>query len=176
MDSWEREDEEENRKERDREIFKKYRGEFCLSGDEGEEYIMSLNGVKELSEFVDGMKKREVDPDYQKAMRLEKLTVVELEKLLKGILVKEKFINLVLDKPMIDKYVIVPLNVQDGDSLRGEYDSVHRLQRVLKKSLEGTNWRLMSLGVDYRLGYLSCKLKGYEQEADLIQIVKVKKS
>ena len=31
----------------------------------------------------------------------------------------------------------------------------------------------MSEGVHYRLGYLSGKLKGYEQEEDLLQLVKV---
>ena len=173
MDEWDREDDErEDGKEKDKELLKKYRSEFCLSEKEGGEYIVSLSTVKELSEYVKETERKRVDPDYQKAKELKKLTVVELEKFVKEILEKEKYIKLVFDKPMIDKYVIVPVAVQDEDSGRNEYDSVYKLQNVLKKSLEGTNWRLMSTGVSYRLGYLSCKLKGYEQEADLVKLFK----
>ena len=62
--------------------------------------------------------------------------------------------------------------MQDADSSRVETDSVRRFQRIVKKTLEETNWRLMSEGVHYRLGYLSGRLKGYEQEEDLLQLVK----
>jgi hypothetical protein len=76
------------------------------------------------------------------------------------------------DRPEIDKYIIVPFTVQDEDSARKDYDSERVLKRILKKVLEGTNWRLMSDGVDYRLGYLSGRLKGYEHESDLLDLVK----
>jgi hypothetical protein len=62
--------------------------------------------------------------------------------------------------------------LQDADSSRVEADSVRRFHRIIKKALEGTNWRLMSEEVHYRLGYLSGRLKGYEQEEDLFQLVK----
>jgi len=55
---------------------------------------------------------------------------------------------------------------------RQEYDSKNNLKKLIKKILEKTNWRLMSEGIDYRLGYLSGKLKGYENEEDLIKIVR----
>ena len=171
---WDKEDAES--KVKDKELLKKYRAEFCLSETEGEEYILDSNRMKEFSLFLKDMKEKKDDPDYEKAMNLKKLTIVELEKFLKGVLVNENYIKLVFDKPIIDRHVIMPLTVQDGDSTRKEYDSVHMLERVLKKSLESTNWRLMSQGVNYRLGVLSCQLKGYEQEADLIKIVKFKKS
>lgn len=66
----------------------------------------------------------------------------------------------------------MPFTAQDADSSRKENDSVHKLQRIIKRTLEGTNWRLMSEGAHYRLGYLSGKLKGYEHEEDLLQLVK----
>ena len=77
-----------------------------------------------------------------------------------------------LDKPDIDRYVIVPFTVKDAESSRAEADSTRKLHKTIKKTLENTNWRLMSEGVHYRLGYLSGKLKGYEQEEDLLQLVK----
>jgi hypothetical protein len=174
---WDREDAEwKEQKKKDKHLLEEYRHKFCLSEAEGEEYILSSDRLKEMANFCKSLEQKKADPDYEKAMNLKKLTIVELEKFLKGILEKEKYIRLALDKPVIDKHVIVPLTVQDEDSSRNEYDSIHVLGRVLKKNLEGTNWRLMSQGVNYRLGFLSCQLKGYEQEADLIQIIKSRKS
>lgn len=103
---------------------------------------------------------------------MKKLTIVEFEKLISGAIEKEKYIKLMLEKPEIDRFVIVPFTAQDADSSRKENASVCKLNRVIKKTLEGTNWRLMSEGVHYRLGYLSGRLKGYEQEEDLLQLVK----
>jgi len=45
-------------------------------------------------------------------------------------------------------------------------------QKVIKTALDPTNWRLMTAGLSYRLGYLSGSLKGYEWEEDLMEIVK----
>ncbi len=169
-DTAERKDRERN----DRELLERYRVEFCLSEVEGEEYIMDSGRMKALMESFKEAEQKRSDPDYQKVMELKKLKIAELEKLLTGVLAQEKYIKLMLDKPVMDRQVVVPLTVQDDDPSRKEYDSVHKLQRLLKKKLEGTNWRLMSEGINYRLGYLSCRLKGYEQEADLIEIVRSK--
>lgn len=69
------------------------------------------------------------------------------------------------------KHVIIPFTVQDEDPDRKEYDSTHKLQKIVKAALSETNWRLMSEGVMYRLGYVYGRLKGYEQEEDLMKIV-----
>lgn len=57
----------------------------------------------------------------------------------------------------------------------GNYDSKNNLRRLIKKTLEKTNWRLTSEGVDYRLGYLRGKLKGYEEESDIIELIRKRK-
>ncbi|MDP2654360.1 MAG: hypothetical protein Q8Q08_10055 [Candidatus Omnitrophota bacterium] len=173
MDQWDTDDiERKKQKKKDQELLEKRRADFCLSDNEGVEYILDSNRLKEFAEVLKEREQKKADPAYEEAMKLKKLTIVELEKFLKMVLEKEKYINLSFDKPIIDKHVIVPLTVQDEKSTREEYISVWTFQRILKKALNDTNWRLMSEGVNYRLGYLICKLKGYEQEADLIQIVK----
>ncbi len=173
MAEWDKDTaERKDRERKDHELLERYRGEFCLSEVEGEEYIMDSGRMKAfMNSFKEAEQKRS-DPDYQKAMELRKLKIAELEKILAGVLEQKKYIKLTLDKPVMDRQVVVPLTVQDDDPSRKEYDSVHKLQRLLKKTLEGTNWRLMSEGINYRLGYLSCRLKGYEQEADLMEIVR----
>ena len=59
----------------------------------------------------------------------------------------------------------------DNKSDRKEYDSKKGLQKLINKILVNTNWRLMSDGVDYRLGYLSGRLRAYEKEEDLKKLV-----
>ena len=104
-------------------------------------------------------------------MKIKKITVLKLEKMLKKTLENEKYINLQFDKPEIDIQVIVPFTVQEANTRRQEYDSKNQLRKLIKKTLEKTNWRLMSEGISYRLGYLNGRLKGYETEEDLIKIV-----
>jgi hypothetical protein len=45
------------------------------------------------------------------------------------------------------------------------------LKKLIQKALEDTNWRLMSEGISYRLGYLKGRLRAYESEEDLKKLV-----
>ena len=157
---------------KNRELLKKHRSEFCLSAAEGQEYIETISRMELIAQYIEKADKKRTNPDYKKVSKLKRLSVVELEKLITETMEKEKYSKLMLEKPDIDRYVIVPFTMQDADSSRVETDSVRRFQRIVKKTLEETNWRLMSEGVHYRLGYLSGKLKGYEQEEDLLLLVK----
>ena len=59
----------------------------------------------------------------------------------------------------------------DSKSVREDYDSRKTLKKTIDKALEETNWRLMSEGIRYRLGYLSGRLRAYESEEDLKKLV-----
>lgn len=168
--SWKKE------REEDRKLLEKYRSKYCLSEKEGQEYIHAITNLNNVYKTFEEESKRQADPAIQKAINLTKLNIADLEKLLIKALVKEKYIKLTLAKPEIERYVIVPFTVQDADSSRAKYDSTNNLQKLIKKILEKTNWRLMSEGTNYRLGYLSGRLKGYEREEDMAQLFRVKKS
>jgi hypothetical protein len=157
---------------KDRELLEKYRAKFCLSSKEGEDYLDGVRRLEALSELIKKAELQKTDPDYQKVRGINRLSVVQLEKLISETLTKDRYVKLSLEKPIIDRHVIVPFTIQDADSSRKENDSERSLRKVLKKTLEGTNWRLMSEGVSYRLGYLSGRLKGYEQEEDLVEVVR----
>lgn len=155
----------------DKELLVKFRSKYCLSEKEGQEYIGEIERLKALKNLIDEQETKQTDPRYRKAKKLKKTKVVSLEKMLKKVLDKEKYINLQFDKPEIDVQVIVPFTVQDAQVKLQEYDSKNNLRKLIKKTLEKTNWRLMSEGISYRLGYLSGRLKGYETEDDLIKII-----
>ncbi len=161
-----------DRENREKELLKKHRADFCLSAAEGQEYLQSLVQLETLRKLAEKIELRQKDPDYKKAENLKKWNVVELEKTLSSELEKEQYLKLSFDKPEIGKYVIVPFTTQDADTSRKEKDSEYGLRKIFKKALQDSNWRLMSEGVSYRLGYLSGRLKGYEQEEDLVEIIK----
>ena len=72
------------------------------------------------------------------------------------------FTHLTFDKPEIHKDIFVRFSVQDAKLGRSEWNSVHDLQKIIKKALENTNWRLMSDGVSYKFGFLEGRLRGCE--------------
>jgi hypothetical protein len=57
---------------------------------------------------------------------------------------------------------------------RNEYDSQRILKKIIRGLLKDTNWRLMSEGINYRLGILTGRLKAYEREEDLIKILRIR--
>lgn len=160
------------REERKEYLLNKYREECCLSPEKGEEYISSQIKSELYFKHEEERKTKEADPRYKKAKALKKLKVFDLQKLLKETLEKAKYIELSFDKPEITRDVIIPFSVQESDTSKSDYDSQNNLKKLIKKTLEDTNWRLMSHGISQRLGILSGKLRGYENEDDLIKIVK----
>ncbi len=159
------------RQERQEYLLNKYRKECCMTKEEGDKYIsqqiQTLNFIKQDKE----RKAKDTDPRYQKAKNLKKLKVIELQKIVQEIANSNSFDQLNFEKPEIDKYVIISFNVQETNLTRSEYDACRDLRKAMTKALENTNWRLMSDGVSSRLGLLYGKIKGYENEDDLIKIV-----
>lgn len=164
------------KQKQDQVLLEKYRSLYCLTDKEGQDYIYSIENMKRMNALIKETEAKQKDPAYQKAKNLKKIGVAELEKKLNQILVKEKYLKLSFGKPELDKFVIIPFTVQESDLKRKEYDSQNILKKLIIKSLKETNWRLMSEGVNYRLGYLSGRLKGYEREDDLVKIIKEEKT
>lgn len=108
---------------------------------------------------------------YDAIAELKKPKIAELTLILAPILEKAGFIEFSLNKPELGKDVYVGFSCLDIKSEREDYDSRKTLQKSVRKALEGTNWRLMSDGISYRLGYLSGRLRAYEREEDLKQLV-----
>ena len=65
----------------------------------------------------------------------------------------------------------VGFNCLDTKSDRKDYDSIKTLEKLVKKRLIDTNWRMMSDGIHYRLGYLNGRIRAYEREEDLKNLV-----
>lgn len=152
--------------------FAKDRERFCLSEEEGKKYIDERFNMINMSKMVDRWKEEEkMKPIRDKVANIKKITIPELETLLTPIFEENQYVKFHLKDPEVGRDLIIPFLAYDGKA-RSEYDSRKILEKLLKKSLEGTNWRLMSDGVSYRLGMVEGKLRAYEREEDLFKLVK----
>lgn len=129
--------------------------------------------VEQLSRLVKSWEEKEkIKKLYEKLAKIKKLTLAELQELLTAALKKDGYIKLELSNPEIRKDVIIGFTVQDDKADRKEYDSKVQLRRLLGKTLADTNWRLIAEGISYKLGILSGGLRGYENEKDLLKLIK----
>lgn len=160
----------EAREKKEKELLEKYRDEFCLSDKKGQEFIELREASEVAHEVLEEERQKYKSPVYEIASQIKKINVVELEKILNETLEKEKFIKFSFEKPEIGPQIIVPFTVQDSDSSRQENISTSDLKKILNNTLKETNWRLMSDGVSYRLGFIFGRLKGYEGEEAMIEL------
>jgi len=132
--------------------------------------------VEQLSRLVKSWEERDKNKKlYEKLAKIKKLPVTKLKKLLVPRLEKEGYIKLEFFKPEMRRDVIIEFTVQDNKEDREAYDSRSQLKSLLKQTLKDTNWRLMSEGIYYKLGILIGRLRGYENNEDLLELVKKNK-
>jgi len=146
---------------------------YCLQ-DEAirKEHQEAKFRFEDLIRFAKEHKEKEDNKHVYDAMKeMKKPKIAELTPLLQPVLEKAGFIDFSLDKPEMGRDVYVGFNCLDTKSDRNDYDSRKTLEKVVKKALADTNWRLMSDGISYRLGYLNGRIRAYEREEELKQLV-----
>lgn len=154
--------------------FEKDRKEFCLSKKEGERYRNWLTfDYPQLKELVDGYEERQKNKNlYDAVAKLKKLTISELSDLLTKELGRLGYKGFTITDTEVGRDLIIAFTIQDTKADRQENYSESDLKKALKKILNNTNWRLMSDGINYKLGLLTGRLRGYEHEEDLLKLVK----
>lgn len=153
--------------------YDKDRAHYCLLDKEFRDHLFgmrqTINDMAELGkEFEEKAENKHI---YDAIDEIKKPKIAELVEILRPVLEKSGYVDFNLEKPEIGKGVIVGFSCLDSKSDRNDYGSKKTLEKLIKKELDDTNWRLMSDGVSYRLGYLSGRLRAYESEADLKRLV-----
>jgi len=108
---------------------------------------------------------------YEKVEKIKKLSVPKVKQHLTDALEKSIYTNLIFEQPVIERIVSINFSIEDPTD-QTEYDSRTKLSRLVKKSLEDTNWRLMSDGISCRLGILTGRIRAYEKEDELVRLIK----
>ena len=162
-----------DKKEKPDPDYEKDRLHYCLVDEEFRDKLIEIKrGLKEMAQLGKEFKEREDNKHvYDAVAEINKPKIVELIHLLTPALEQAGYIEFNLDKPELGKDVYIGFSCLDSKSEREDYDSRKTLQKAVRKALEDTNWRLMSDGISYRLGYLSGRLRAYEQEEDLKKLV-----
>ena len=131
--------------------------------------------AEQLKRLVDSLEEKEKNKKlYAELAKIKKLSIAEVEKLLTPILEKAGYKNLQFSKPEFGRGIKVEFTAQEAQTARSEYNSRIGLQNLIKRSLIKTNWKLMSEGISYRLGFLQGCLIGIENEDDLKELVKIR--
>ena len=153
--------------------FDKDRIHFCLVDKEFRDYLMKMKSDFEaMARLAKDIKEKEDNKHIYDAVKdMKKPKIAELIPLLSEPLEKAGYIEFHLDKPEMGRDVYVGFSCLDSKSDRGDYDSRKTLKKLVETALVDTNWRLMSDGISYRLGYLNGRVKAYESEEDLKKLV-----
>ncbi len=157
--------------------FEADRKRFCFTEEQGKQYFDMKIHLEAFSEILKKEQEKEKHKElYEKVAKLKKLTVIELEKILTLALEAAGYARLQFGTPDMGKDVFLPFTLQDTKSERTDQENTYDLEHLLRKTLADTNWRLMSEGVSYRVGFLSGRLRAYEREDDLVELMRVKES
>lgn len=157
------------------ENFEKDRNRFCLTSEEGSKYASWKASSEQLSKMFEKDKEKESKKEvYDEVAKIKKLKILELEELLVPVLEKAKYTKFHMKDPEVGKDVFVPFVVYDSDPNRNDRTSTFDLEKLFRKILKDTNWRLMTGGANYRLGMLEGRLRAYEREEDLVKLVEQK--
>ena len=151
--------------------FERDKKEFCFDEEEGERSIEGIAQMDRMGvlgkEMKEENKKKEI---YDAVKNLPQLSIHELKKRLDDLLLKNGYSDLIFAQPEMLKDIRVSFTAYESKSDRKDYDSRQNLKNLLKKDLLDTNWRLMSEGVEYRMGVVSGRLRGYDRKEDLLNL------
>ncbi len=146
---------------------------FCLEDKEFRDKLYEIKrGFERMAALGKELKEKENNKHIYDAIKeVKKPKIAELNNILSPVLDKAGYIEFSLDKPEMGRDVYIGFSCLDSRSDRSDYDSRKTLKKLVDKALLNTNWRLMSDGISYRLGYLSGRLRAYEREEDIKDLV-----
>lgn len=150
-----------------KEISEKDRAKYCSFSPQAQTLTEGLKAIYKLKPIL----QKSVERNTHKLEKIEKPNIPQLEHRLCKIAESLGFIKFEFEKPEMGTYVTVIFSAQDPSD-RSEKESIKTLSTAIKHELFATNWRLMTKGIEYRLGFLTGQLRAFEQHEDLMKIAK----
>lgn len=151
-------------------ISEEDRRKYCLSFFNAHTFYEDLETFANLFETIEEGKKEQQLKEFYAVDKIEKLTIPMLETRLQKVIENAGFIKLTFDRPELKTWTVVPFNLQDPSD-RDNKKSIKVATTCIQENLHTSNWRLAG-NIDYRLGYLTGKLKAYERDEDLLKLAK----
>ncbi len=160
-------------KEKPDPYYEEDKARFCLTEEQGQKYLAEKRNLEEMGKLVEDMKEREANKAaYDAARSLKRVNIGQLVETLRPMLETAGYGEIHIEKPNLGRNVTVEFSCLDNETDRGDYQSRKTLKKTVTNALRKTNWRLTSVAIEYRLGYLAGTLRAYENEEDLVELVK----
>ncbi len=153
--------------------FKLDRRRFCFDDSVGKRFSERRAHLQHLHDLLkrsrEGQGDREgTDEELTRAVsEIKTLKVAQVASELSKAAAKANYTEFRLAEPQVGREVVVPFSCLDSDAKRDGDESRRSLKKIVTRALADSNWRLMSDGVHYRLGYLSGRVRAYETDEDL---------
>lgn len=152
--------------------FARDRKRYCMTDEEGKEYVEGKRSLEQLKVMFDEQDERKRNQHlYDAITKIEKLTIFQMETKVRTTLEELGFADVRFEKAEAGRFVTTPFSFQETKTDRTTYDGEMAAKKALKSVLAPTNWRLMSDGLSSRLGQFEGRLKGYDSEEDLLAVV-----
>lgn len=150
------------------ERFERDKQRFCISEEQSKRYV---DLMKRIKGFEKQKEQHLLDMDlYDQLKETKKLTIAALEQLLIKALKKADFADLRISMSP-DRGITLDFSVRDLKVDREEIESKRALEKAINDVVCDTNWELSEY-VNYRLGFLSGHIRGYESQPDLEKLVR----
>lgn len=141
-----------------------------INEDDRKKYCTDFIGRRDFIEDLKAITSLTPDEDITYNLKdIDKINLPEVEERLTKVIESKGFIKLRFDQPKISGNVIIKFSVQDPTDRSAE-KSIKTLKKTISDELFPTNWRLMTTGINYRLGYLDGQVKGVDLREDLIKL------
>lgn len=155
--------------------FEEDRERFCLSEEAGEAYRTERENMEQLSELVAKWEdEKEHKEEKRRADAIERLTVPNIKDRMTEFFEDNGLKRVEFDDLQVDpRTTNLPFTVEDPEvtSDNGRQRSLDLKKKIIAE-LKDTSWRLMSDGISNKLGVLSGRLRVYEDDDEIYELVK----
>ncbi|MBD3359247.1 MAG: hypothetical protein GF365_00865 [Candidatus Buchananbacteria bacterium] len=128
------------------------RERFCLTAEEGQQYLESKRSMQRLHELAEEVKNRS-EIQEEKEAKIEKINFPEVKSKLIKVFNKYKLTDIQFSQPEIkDSVSVIFTAVLDNE------DSIPKIKKLIINHLTNTNWEMKSL--EYKLGIVKGLLEG----------------
>jgi len=134
---------------------------YCKNFEGRRGFYDDLKAIANWAEHI------EIKPNLSE---IEILKLPKLEEQLSTLLKQNNFTRLNFQQPKVSETMVVEFSVEDITE-RNDEQASKALKKILTQRLLKTNWRLMSTEIISRMGYLSGRLKGFDQPGQLNKLI-----
>jgi hypothetical protein len=159
-----------DRAKHDQPITEEDRNKYITYFERGKTYVEAMISLNKTFDEIRQEQKEQEIKELIGFDKIEKPTVHQLQQKITEAGEKSGFVALQLDKPEITRdTLLIGFTMQDSGD-RKEEESMKAFATFIKEVLMQTSWRLHKKKIEYRMGYLSGTLQGFENEIDLMKI------